>query len=158
MRSLRGTQQKQQFGEAFNKAFSDLSSVFENGFDIGTTDMKRVEDLENKYFVEMSEGSEELKLYRDNCVPLDGKCPRLMWSTSEIDEEWLAAAEDRLDKIEESQISAARKEEKVQKKLSEDRKREEIAAAFLEPVQSVLDDDLTEDFMALADKKKKVVQ
>ena len=68
-----------------------------------------------------------------------------MWSTIEIDGDWLAASKERLDKIEESQIS-------------EDRKRKEIAAAFIESVQSVLDDDLTEDFIAPVDKKKKVVQ
>ena len=67
---------KKQSGATFMKAFKDLSSSLGNGFDIRTTDKTRMGELESKYFVEMSEDSEEMKLYVDDCVPLeDDKLP-----------------------------------------------------------------------------------
>ena len=60
---------KKQAGAAFQKSLGELLDGLENGFDIRTTDKKRMEELENKYFVEMTEDSEEFKLYVDNCVP-----------------------------------------------------------------------------------------
>ena len=94
---------KKQSGDAFKKAFGDLSAILENGFDVRTSDLKRIEELEKKYFVKMSEDSEEEKLYVDNCVPLKddkpplqkGRCPMLMWSTTMVDQDWLKAAHKR---------------------------------------------------------------
>ena len=144
---------KKQAGAAFQKSLGELLDGLENGFDIRTTDKKRMEELENKYFVEMTEDSEEFKLYVDNCVPLEedkppakkGRCPRLMWSTTEVDGDWVTTANERLAKLEEEKKSAARKAEKVEKKRLEEKEREENAAAFMKSAQSVPDDEPNED-------------
>lgn len=87
----------------FKKAVDDLFHVMENGFDIKTFDDGRMDELEKKYWVKVVENSEEDRLYKDNCVPLledrlpflKGRCTRLMWSTTEVDEVWLSEANSR---------------------------------------------------------------
>ena len=95
-----------QGGDAFKQMFASLIEVLENGFDIKTTEKGRIKELEDYFWVKVTENSEEQRLYEDNCVPLDsdkpphkkGKCTRLMWSSTEVDEDWLENANRRRDK------------------------------------------------------------
>ena len=116
-----------QAGDTFKHSFAGFEITLQNGFDIKTFDTNRIEELENKYFVSMTEDSEEERMYRDNCVPLTedkplvkkGSCPRLMWSTPEVDEDWLVKAMERLKMIQEGEMSAAKKEIALAKEAEE---------------------------------------
>ena len=112
-----------------------------------------------KYFVKVTEDSEEEKMYQDNCVPLledkppyqKGKCPRLMWSTTKVDKVRLAEAMERLEKIHEGEISAARKAEKKIKDASLAKESEQRVQEFLQGSEYIEDtDDLDADFDAAA--------
>ena len=100
---LRRYPSSKQGGPSFMKDVAALLAILENGFDIRTSDKHRIGELEEKYFVKMSENSEEEKLYKDNCVPLEedkpplqkGRCARLMWSSTKVDQDWLLAANER---------------------------------------------------------------
>ena len=70
-----------------------------------------------------------------------GNCPRLIW----FGLVWLASANERLAKLEQDQIFAARKADKKKKKLIAEKEREESATAFMNSAQTVQDDDPTED-------------
>ena len=144
-----------QGGAAFKKLFEQFLLVSENGFDIRTSDALRMEELEERYFVKVTEDSEEEKIYQDNCVPLlednppyqKGKCPRLMWSTTKVDKVWLAEALERLEKIQEGEMSAARKAEKKIKDASLAKESEQRVQEFFKGSEDIEDtDDLDADF------------
>ena len=94
-------------------------------------------------------------MYQDNCVPLledkppyqKGKCPRLMWSTTKVDKVRLAEAMERLEKMHEGEMSAARKAEKKIKDASLAKESEQRVQEFLQGSEYIEDtDDLDTDF------------
>ena len=146
-----------QAGDTFKNSFASFEITLQHGFDIKTFDTNRIEELENKYFVSMTEDSEEERMYRDNCVPMTedkplvkkGSCPRLMWSTPEVDEDWLVKAMERLEMIQEGEMSAARKAEKKKKEIALAKEAEERAKEFnLEPSDLADINHLDSDFVA----------
>ena len=84
----------------------------DNGFDIRSYHQASNADLIEEFGIEVSE--EEEQLYQDNCVPIDGKCPRKIF-ISGVDPKWVMAAQERRDALEKKEQFADRKKQRILK-------------------------------------------
>ena len=102
--------------------------------------------MEEEY--EVLIGEDEEKLYQDNCVPVEGKCPRKM-VVGGTDQVWLKAAQERIENLEKSEMFAERREER-KKKVSEklQKIRDDAAASVVREVNPEVVDDTGEEFKA----------
>ena len=102
--------------------------------------------MEEEY--EVLIGEDEEKLYQDNCVSVEGKCPRNM-VVGGTDQKWLKAAQERIENLEKSKLFAERREER-KKKVAEKLKkiRDDAAASVVREVNPEVVDDTGEEFKA----------
>ena len=132
-------------GATWIQKMKQLNLDINNGWDIRSYHATSISILEEQY--EVLIGEEEEKLYQDNCVPVDGKCPRKM-VVGGTDQVWLKEAQERIDKLEESEKFAERKEDR-KKKVAEKLKkiREDAAASVVSEVNpEVIDNNEVEMF------------
>ena len=125
-------------GSTWVKDMQDLCQQLQHGWDIRSSHPKSIAILTEDYQVEI--GDEEESLYTDNCVPVEGVCPRKM-VVGGTDQAWLKGALERLQKIE--------------KKEKRDEKREEKAKKVKEALEKIRDENfnsiLVEEDMSSAD-------
>lgn len=97
-------------GATWKKEMETLGTDLDNGFDI-----RSFQEATNSQMIEefgIDVGEEENNLYEDNCVPIDGKCPRKIFILG-IDPDWKKDAEERQSKLEKKEELAKRKKERI---------------------------------------------
>ena len=122
VKSLRDYPAKKR-GPTWVKNMQQLTIDLEIGWDIRSFHPTSIAILTEEYEVEI--GDDEEHLYKDNCVPVDGKCPRKM-VVGGTDQVWLKAALERVSLLEKREEFADKKDERTKqvrealKKISDD--------------------------------------
>ena len=99
-------------GPTWIKDMKQLAQDLDKGWDVRSFHTTSIAILTDQYEVEI--GDDEEKLYKDNCLLVDGKCPRKM-VVGGTDPVWLKAAMDRLTLLEKREQNAEKKDERASK-------------------------------------------
>ena len=98
-------------GPTWRKQMEKLNSDLSNGFDLRSSHSASLELLTDEFGIAV--GEEEELLYKDNCIPINGKCPRVRFCAG-VDSDWVKEATTRQELLEKRDEFAGRKALRIQ--------------------------------------------